>query len=197
MRRMLMIGAAIAALMSSQPASADTVTDWWEVANRYYNAAQGSPGPLAPDTARATTRTALAMFEAVNAIDPRYSSYAGLPRGDPSASKDAAAASAAFRVLLHHYPANKAAIEESYTFAMDAIGDAKARETGKAIGEQAAQTVMALGGIDPAVAQLPYRPRTLPGEWIGASLPSQSIFTNLGAPNRLINRSRVVVSTGI
>src|SRR5688500_19681206 len=79
------------ALMSAQAASADTVTDWWDVANRYYNAAQGAPGPLTPDTARASTRAALAMFEAVNAIDRRYQSYLDVPAADPKASLDAAA----------------------------------------------------------------------------------------------------------
>jgi hypothetical protein len=172
MGRMLMTGAAIAALMVPTAASADTVTDWWEVANRYYNAAQGSPGPLSPDTNRATTRTALAMFEAVNSIHPRFESYAGFPRGDPSASEDAAAATAAYQVLLQSYPANKATIEESYAFAMAAITDNKAREAGKLVGGNAAKAVLALGGIDPAIEQTPYRPRTAPGEWIGASLPS-------------------------
>ena len=172
MRFIALAGVALAALIIPQPASADTVTNWWEVANRYYNAAQGSPGPLPPETARASTRTALAMFEAVNAIDPRYHSHIGFPRAAASASRDAAAATAAYQVLLHHYPANQAALEESHAFAMAGIPDSAARKAGEAIGEAAAKAVMQLGGIDPAVAQMPYRPRAAPAEWIGASLPS-------------------------
>ena len=172
MRRLAITGAAIAALMLPAPASADTVTNWWEVANRYYNAAQGAPGSLSAETHRASARTALAMFEAVNAIDRRYQSRVGLPAGDPSASQDAAAATAAYQVLLRHYPANKAAIEESYTFAMAAIANSASREAGRAVGARAAEAVLALGGIDPAIEQPPYRPRTVPGEWIGAALPS-------------------------
>src|SRR5688572_7610954 len=121
------------ALLWAQPASADVVTDWWDVANRYYNAAQGAPGPLSPDTARASTRTALAMFEAVNAIDRRYQSYLGVPVADPSASQEAAAATAAYKVLLHHYPANKAPLEEGYTLSMAGIADAPAKSAGMRI----------------------------------------------------------------
>ena len=162
---------AAAALVASQPAAADTVTDWWEVANRYYNASQSMPGRT-PDHDRASTRAALAMFEAVNAIDRRYRSYLGLPAGDPAASQEAAAATAAYKVLLSVYPTHKAALEESHAMAMAGIADERRREAGRLIGEKAAAAALAAGGIDPAVVQAPYRPRTRPGEWIGASLPS-------------------------
>ena len=71
MKLRMLIGAAAASLMAA-PASADTVTDWWETAHRYWLASQGAPGPMSPDTVRAPTRATLAMFEAVNAIDRRY-----------------------------------------------------------------------------------------------------------------------------
>jgi PAP2 superfamily len=121
---------------------------------------------------RAGTRTALAMFEALNAIDPRYRSYLGFEAGDRTASQDAAAATAAARVLVHHFPAQKAAIEDSYALAMAGIKDEAAREAGRAIGEKAAAAAIAAGGINPAVPQEPYRPRTTPGEWVATSLPS-------------------------
>ncbi len=164
------------ALLWAQPASADVVTDWWDVANRYYNAAQGAPGPLTPDTARASTRTALAMFEAVNAIDRRYQSYLDVPAADPKASMDAAAATAAYKVLLHHYPANKAPLEESYTLSMAEIPDTAAKAAGVAIGEQAAVAAIAAGGLDTAIVQAPYRPRTVPGEWVATALPSLDAY---------------------
>ena len=161
-----------AALCWAQPASADVVTDWWDVANRYYNAAQGSPGPLSPDTARASTRTALAMFEAVNAIDRRYQSYLGFPAADRQASEDAAAAAAAYKVLLHHYPANKTPLEEGYALGMAGIPDTPAKQAGIRIGERAAEAAIAAGGLDLAIALVPYRPRTVPGEWVATGLPS-------------------------
>src|SRR5687767_15916045 len=158
MRRFLITTAAAAALLAAQPASADTVSDWWEFATKISNATQGTARP--PDQERAVTRVALAMFEALNAIDRRYESHLGLPAGDPAASQDAAAATAAYQVLLHHFPAQKAAFEESYLLAMAGITDERAREAGRLIGEAAAKAAMAAGGIDPAIAQDPYRPRT-------------------------------------
>jgi hypothetical protein len=112
------------------------------------------------------------MFEAVNAIDRRFESYLGFPAADPAASHDAAAATAAYKVLLHHYPANKAALEESYHLSMTAIADERKREAGRLIGEKAAEAALAAGGMDPAAVQTPHRPRTAPGQWVGATPPS-------------------------
>ncbi|HEX6376682.1 MAG TPA: vanadium-dependent haloperoxidase [Allosphingosinicella sp.] len=163
--------AAAAALTSAAPASADTVCEWMDLAGRLNAAAQAAPSQP-PEQMRASTRAALAMFEALNAIDRRYQSYLGFDPADGTASQDAAAATAAYKVLVHHHPAQKTALDDSYALAMEGIRDARAREAGRAIGEKAAAAAIEAGGIDPAVPQEPYRPRTTPGEWIGASLPS-------------------------
>jgi hypothetical protein len=186
--RHIYLGTAAAALLFAQPAAADTVTDWWDFSNRIAATAQGPSGlPGTPDQQRAVSRAALAMFEAVNAIDRRYESYLNFPAGDASASQDAAAASAAYQVLLHHFPAQRAALDESYAIAMAGITDQARREAGRTIGEAAATAAMDAGGIDPAVVQVPYRPRTAPGEWIGASLPvlepSMSAFRPWAIPS--------------
>jgi hypothetical protein len=174
--RALSVLIAGAAMAIAEPAHADVVTDWWDVANRYYNAAQGMPGSLSPDVARASTRTALAMFEAVNAIDRRYQSYLSVSAADPGASQDAAAATAAYKVLLHHYPGNKAPLEEGYVLNMAEIADSAGKTAGIAIGEAAAAVAIAAGGLDTAVVQVPYRPRTAPGEWVATGLPSLDTY---------------------
>ena len=172
MHRMMLTGAAIGALMVAQPAAADTVTDWWGIANTFNFAQQASAMPAPPEAQRASARAALAMFEAVNAIDRRYQSYVNFPAADAGASQDSAAATAAFKVLLEHYPQNKSHLEESYALAMAQLAEGAAKQAGIAVGEQAAKAVMTLGAVDPAVEQPHYRPRTAPGEWIGASPPS-------------------------
>ncbi|HEX2094356.1 MAG TPA: vanadium-dependent haloperoxidase [Longimicrobiaceae bacterium] len=173
MRRAYLLIAAFATLVFAKPAAADTVSDWWEFANRISSASQSAPGSArTPDGERALTRVTLAMFEALNAINRRYESYLGLPAGDPSASQDAAAATAAYRVLLHHFPTQKTTLDDAYALAMASVTDERAREAGRRIGEQAAAAVQTAGGIDSTVVQMPYRPRTTPGEWIGAALPS-------------------------
>jgi hypothetical protein len=112
------------------------------------------------------------MFEAVNAIDPRYESYLKFPAAtDRSASQDAAAATAAYKVLLAAFPGQKAALDDSYAIAMAAVKDTAAREAGRLVGEAAAAEALKVGGIDPAIVQTPYRPRTVPGEWVPTQLP--------------------------
>jgi hypothetical protein len=172
MRRLPMFMAATAALAFAGPASADTVCEWMDLAGRLNAAAQAAPSPQPPEQMRASTRAALAMFEALNAIDRRYQSYLGFEPADGAPSQDAAAATAAYKVLVHHYPAQKTALDDSYALAMAGIRDEAAREAGRGIGEKAAAAAIAAGGINPSIPQEPYRPRTTPGEWIGASLPS-------------------------
>lgn len=172
MRNVIMGITAAAALVFAQPATADTVSDWWEFANKL--APPGGGGT--PDQMRSTSRASLAMFEALNAIDRRYESYLNLPAGDPTASQDAAAVTAAYLVLVQHYPAQKAALDDSYAIAMQAVPDAAKREAGRLIGEQAAAAAMAAGGIDPAIVQTPYRPVTRPGQWISTPLPQIEPF---------------------
>jgi len=172
MRRLHLAMAAAASLGLAAPASADTVCEWMDLAGRLGAAAQAAPAGQTAEQTRATTRTALAMFEALNAIDPRYHSYLGFGPADRTASQDAAAATAAYKVLVQHYPAQKTALDDAYALAMAGIRDERAREAGRAVGEKAAAAAAAKGGIDPAVPQEPYRPRTAPGEWIGAALPS-------------------------
>lgn len=171
MIRRALRAAAIAALAFAPAAAADTVCDWWEFANRLASPYQASAAPRTPDQERAATRAALAMFEAVNAIDRRYESYLDFPVGDPGASQAAAAATAAYRVLLHAFPAQKALLDENYAISMAAVRDERAREAGRLIGEQAAAAAITAGGIDPAILQAPYRPRTTPGEWVATPLP--------------------------
>ena len=166
--------AAALGVAAAAPASADTVADWMEFTNKIATPYQSSAGaPRTPDQDRAATRAALAMFEALNAIDRSYESYLGFPAAsDKDASADAAAATAAYRVLLQHFPAQKSVLDDNYSVAMSAIREAKAREAGRAVGEAAAKAAMTAGGIDPAIVQNPYRPRTTAGIWVATALPT-------------------------
>ena len=170
MRKFEVMGAVAAAALMAAPAMADTVADWWDYAGRI--ASPLTAAAQTPEQSRALTRASLAMFEAVNAIDRRYQSYLNFPAGDPTASQDAAAATAAYRVLLAAFPNRKTALDDNYAITMAEIGDERAREAGRLIGEAAAKAAAAAGAIDPAIEQVPYRPRTAPGEWVATELPS-------------------------
>jgi hypothetical protein len=165
--------AMIPALLSTQPAAADTATDWIELTIKINNILKAPPGtPPRADRPRATTRAALAMFEALNAIDPRYESYLGLARAEPKASQDAAAASAAYHVLLDHFPNLKRSLDDSLAITMAGIPDGPAKDAGIALGQKAAKLALAAGGVDPAAPQTPYRPVATPGVWVATDLPS-------------------------
>lgn len=164
--------AATAVLLSSS-ALADTTCEWIEFAESIQRAG-ANPNPNAPRNIaldRALTQVSLAMFEAVNAIDRRYESYLAFPQSDSTASQDAAAATAAYKVLSSHYPSQKTALDESYRVAMEEIHDERARSAGQAIGDAAAVAALKAGLIDPAVTPVPYLPRTAPGVWVATALP--------------------------
>jgi hypothetical protein len=167
------LAAATAALaLGSAPASADTICEWMDFSQTIITAA-APPANAArvPDHDRAGTQVALAMFEAVNAIDRRYQSYLNFAQRDRNASQEAAAVTAAYRVMHEHFPSQRTALDDAYALAMNGVPDAAAREAGRQIGEEAARAALAVGGIDPEIVQQPYRPRAQPGVWTATQLP--------------------------
>jgi hypothetical protein len=163
----MLLGCAIGCAAAT-PARADTVCEWVDFSQMMQSVA----APMAaPGTDRIQTQVALAMFEALNSIDRRYESYLSMPVGDRSASPDAAAATAAYRVLSTHFPGQKAALDENYLIAMEAVADGRARESGKAVGEAAAALALKSGQVDAAAVPSLYRPRTSTGVWVPTQLP--------------------------
>lgn len=172
MRRLSKLLAATALLLGAAPASADVVCEWIEYGQAVATAAAPPPDtPRTGENDRATTRMALAMFEALNAIDRRYESYLGMAPAAPGASQEAAAATAAYQVLISHFPGQKAGLEESYNVTMLGIADAAARDKGKAVGEAAAKLALAAGGFADGAKPVPYRPRSGAGVWTATALP--------------------------
>ncbi len=172
MRKSTLVGGFAGALLVSTPASADTVCEWVEFGTMVQAAAAPpATAPRTPAHDRAQTQLALAMFEALNAIDRRYEYYLGMAPADPKASPDIAAATAAYQVLLAHFPSQKTALDESYAITLETVTDPVARETGVAIGKAAAELALKAGGIDPAIQQAPYLPRAQVGIWVPTQLP--------------------------
>ena len=83
------------------PARADTVTDWNAYASTAIVANAGQPSPAA---VLSFAMVQGAVYDAVNAIDRGHRPYLTEPPATPSDSKDAAAATAAFRVLVAPLP---------------------------------------------------------------------------------------------
>ena len=182
MRKLIKSMAALAVVMAA-PASADTVCEWMDFAQAIQTAAAPPPNaPRVPDHDRAQTHVALAMFEALNAIDRRYESYLGFAQSDPTASQDAAAATAAYEVLISHFPGQKTVLDDSYAIFINEIADKRARGAGIAIGKAAAAMALKAGGIDPAIKQAPYLPRAQAGVWVPTQLPVFTPFSTAFKP---------------
>ena len=180
--RMTLLAAACAALTAT-PAAADTVCEWMDFAQAIQTAAAPPPtAPRVPDHDRAMTQVALAMFEALNAIDRRYESYLGVAEADRTASLDAAAATAAYEVLISHFPNQKTLLDDSYSIFVNEVADKRARDSGIVIGKAAAAMAIKAGGIDPAVVQTPYLPRTQAGVWVPTQLPVFAPFSTAFKP---------------
>ena len=95
MRLLLICLGALIALAAPAAAQGDAVTDWSLRAETTILAS----GPPAHQSTLAFAMVHGAVYDAVNSIDRRYEPYRAVPRAGRRASQDAAAATAAFRVL--------------------------------------------------------------------------------------------------
>jgi len=91
----LLIVLALVALASPTVARADAVTDWNQIASDTLVAFPGPAGGAPSALQLNMGMTQGAVYDALNAIEPRYQPYLLEERFDPGASKEAATATAA------------------------------------------------------------------------------------------------------
>ena len=164
LQRSLIILSVVAA---ARFAHADVIVDW----NRFaLPMTTSAPGAAPPVTFRAMAMVNVAMFQAVNSVEPRYQPYKSALAPAPGASKDAAAAVAAARVLGRLYPDASqkidAELKQYLEKAADRAAGPGAVEAGIAVGEKAATMVWDLRANDGANAPDTYRPKTAAGRYI-------------------------------
>jgi PAP2 superfamily len=167
---------AAVALTAPAAAQANEVTHWNKIATNtltspLYSLASGG-APPASQINMAMTQGA--VYDAVNAIEPRNQPYLLHRRFDPSASKDAAAATAAFRVLYYIVstaPAFAAqagfldTIGTEYTTSLAAIPDTPAKDDGIAAGNAAADAMIAARSGDGRFGPSQWMPSHELGHW--------------------------------
>jgi hypothetical protein len=154
------------------PAAANAVLDWNEVAFKALVAARQSP----PMGVRSMAVVHAAMFDAMNAAQPRYRAfrYDGTP---PSgASPDVAAAVAAHTALLKLFPEQRAGFDEALAKSLAAAQDPAARDGGAALGKAVAESLLAWCAEDRVGAVTQYRPQTRPGVYVMTTLPGGDDF---------------------
>lgn len=137
-------------------ASANVITDWDDIAVKTIQ----PPGPVPPIgvdlTFRALALVEIAMFNAVDCIEPKYQAYGTQPEPSPDTSQDAAAATAAANVLMKLVPNSN--VKQQLADYLAKTPDGPAKDRGVKIGEDAAAKTIEMREKDGATARNAYRP---------------------------------------
>ena len=138
-KRFMLFAVLLGALVAPSVARADTVTQWNQNATTALMVTAGQ-GPQLSVPHMAMVQGA--VYDAVNAIDGGHEGYLLTSRvATPSDSKEAAAAAAAYRVLLNLVPAQQAFLDAQYAASLAAIPDGSAKTRGIAVGAAAASAM--------------------------------------------------------
>jgi hypothetical protein len=170
---------AVALVMRAAPAAAQAneVMNWNQIATNtlvaFPPAAGGAPSALQVNMAMPQG----AVYDAINAIEPRHQPYLLATRFNLTASKEAAAATAAYRVLSNiiqtvppsiPFP-NRTSLQESldtaYAASLAGIPDGPPKTEGIAAGNAAADAMITARQNDGRFGLSPWVPNYEPGHW--------------------------------
>jgi hypothetical protein len=160
--RKILLALALALLGAAQPACADVIADWNDLAVGFV--VNRKIGP--PPAERIIAMTQVAMFDAVNSIERKYRPYLVQLAATPNVSKDAAAAAAAGTVLAGIDPQAEPEMKAVLAVYLAKIPDGAAKTEGIKLGEMVAAKVLEARANDGAKAPDTYRPRTTPGVYV-------------------------------
>lgn len=153
---------------AARPARADQVLDWNRVTLDTIRALRLDP----PQASRTLAMVHVAIFDAVNGIDRVYEPYHLDERAPPRASRRAAAAAAAYTVLVGLHPERRAVYETALARSLDGIRPGPRRDRGKEWGERVGNAILDLRRNDGADAIVPH----VPGEEVGTWRPTPPAF---------------------
>jgi hypothetical protein len=144
-------------------AEADAVVEWnLNAANALFVTAGQPPQQSVPHLAMVHG----AVYDAVNAIDGGREGYLISARlATSSDSKEAAAATAAYRVLLNIVPTQQATLDAQYAASLAAIADGSSKTRGIAVGEAAAAAMIAARTDDGRFGPFRFAVGSAPGVW--------------------------------
>ena len=160
-------------LSAAGPVRADVVTDW----NAHVFTAGG------PQIQRTLAMVHIAMFDAINAIDPEFRSYLSLPAPPAGASPVAAAAAAARGVLVRLNPGQQGLLDGFLAASLQAVPDGTSKNDGVVYGDLVGKAIFDVRATDQILAAGPlFVPGAAPGNYqITTPGPPQPVNTN--APN--------------
>jgi len=179
----LLIALALVALATPAVARANAVTDWNAIASTAIVATAGQPPPV---SALSFAMVHGAVYDAVNAIDRGYQPYLPEPPSNPTDSKEAAATTAAYRVLVGFadlpglFPSQQPTLQPQYDAYIAGLPDNPpgSRANGIAIGEATARTMLTNRLNDGRFGPPPALYPPAPGIW----RPTPPNFANDPAP---------------
>jgi len=150
----------------------NTAIQWNAIASNSLMAVAGQPPHVA---VLGLAMVQGAVYDAVNAIDGRHRPYLIAPAANGTDSKEAAAATAAFRVLVGFpertpalpglVPTQLSALQTSYDATLATVSDGPAKTNGIAIGEAAAAAMLTARMNDGRGGMFTFTPGTDPGDW--------------------------------
>ena len=164
-----------AVALSATAARADIIMDW----NAKADALAIEKQLLNAANSRGQAMLHIAMFEAVNAIDRRYAPYKLKLAADKNVSREAAAAAAAYDVLLTLHPDKKADLDATLAASLAGIAENEAKAKGVELGKQAAAGIIALRANDGSNTPEDYRPATAAGVYIPTTIPIESTASKI------------------
>jgi hypothetical protein len=166
-------------------ARGDVVLDWNDAALAAIRRTSTPP----PQAARALAMMHVALYDAVNSIDQTHQPFRVHAPDSPTTSREAAAAQAAFRVLLHLYPGERAGLEAALTQSLLRVPDGPSKSAGVGLGDIVAENIIAWRSHDGSQASVTYHPSAQPGQWqptlpdfIPALLPQWPAVKPFGIP---------------
>ncbi len=173
-----LIALALVALASPPIARADAVTDWNLIASTTIVA--GQPPLLGAAGVLGFAMVQGAVYDAVNAIDRSHQPYLVQPNANPTDSKEGAAATASYQVLIGLFPAQQPILEPIYDSYIEALPDNPpgSRANGVAIGEATAAAMLEARQGDGRFGPPPTLYPPAPGIW----RPTPPNFGNDPAP---------------
>ena len=160
-RSLLFIAAALP--LASSLVGQNVVTDWNTIASSTI-VAHGGKGAGAASVW--FSYESIAVYDAVNSIHREFKPFYYDGRCSRYASDEAAAVAAAHRILVYYFPGQRTSLDASYAASLaQLVTTARAKTDGVAVGEAAAQAVIAARIGDGLEAAVPYMPGSGPGFW--------------------------------
>jgi hypothetical protein len=151
------------------------ITHWDTIAARTIFTENATP---IPPSSLYFAYVSLAVYDAVVAIEGGYEPYLRQPKVRGKASSEAAAATAAYRVLKYYFPTSATNLTNDYRLSLAAIPGGSAKERGKKVGEHAAAKLIRARLNDGRNAAITLNTTPAPGVW----RPTPDAFAPMLAP---------------